>query len=317
MKKTRTPIEVFSLSFLDIISCAFGAVIMLILLAKNGDEGEFNDTSEIAGMLNAVNRAQMSLSELQGALSIKLEELKHAQASVASVSEQAKNLETEVARAQNDVQSLNDQASGLKVIKVEQERAAINAGKAKERVDEVGGIPVDSDYVIFIVDTSGSMKNMWRKVMDTLSETLNNHPEIKGFQILSDNGDPLPGVKLGDWRKDTPVQRRLALSTMMSWNFAGSSNSSPVEGIETALRTYGRSKSLALYVFGDDYNGSSFDKTLENINRLNTDKQGNKIARIHAVGFKPNRIQYGGEPLMFSTVMREVTRQNNGTFLAL
>ncbi|MFT6738356.1 MAG: hypothetical protein ACJA0G_002506, partial [Kangiellaceae bacterium] len=32
MKKMRSPIEVFSLSFLDVISCAFGAVVMLILL---------------------------------------------------------------------------------------------------------------------------------------------------------------------------------------------------------------------------------------------------------------------------------------------
>lgn len=317
MRKTRTPIEVFSLSFLDIISCAFGAVIMLILLAKNGDEGDFNDTNEIASMLSSVNLAQVNLNELKSALDTKLANLKQIQAQSANASETVNSLKSEVTRAQNDVQQLSDQANGLKVVKLEQERAAINAGKAKERVDEVGGIPVDSDYVIFIVDTSGSMKNMWSKVMNTLSETLNNHPQIKGFQILSDNGDPLPGVKLGDWRKDTPIQRRLALSTMMSWNFAGASNSSPVEGIETALRTYGRTKSLALYVFGDDYNGNSYDNTVTNINQLNTDKQGNKIARIHAIGFKPNRIQYGGEALKFSTVMREVTRQNNGSFLAL
>ncbi|MEC8785346.1 MAG: VWA domain-containing protein, partial [Pseudomonadota bacterium] len=37
-KIQRAPVEVFNIAFLDIISCAFGAVVMLVLLAKNGTE---------------------------------------------------------------------------------------------------------------------------------------------------------------------------------------------------------------------------------------------------------------------------------------
>jgi len=315
MRKMRAPIEVFSLSFLDIISCAFGAVVMLILLAKNGDDGEFNDVSQIASMITAVTKAQSSVSNLQGALSNKQEQLKQAQASSSSNADKAEALVAEIARAKNNVQQLTDQASGLKEVEVEQQRAAINAGKSTSRADEVGGIPVDSDYVIFIVDTSGSMKNMWGKVMTTLDEVLNNHPQVVGFQILSDNGEVLNGSSLGKWRQDTRSQRRIALTSMQRWR--GSSNSSPVEGIEKALQVYGKTNSLALYVFGDDYSGGSYDLTLARINKLNTTSTGKKISRIHGIAFKRNGVQWGGEVLKFSTLMREVSKQNDGTFLAL
>ena len=37
MKKKSREIEIFSLSFLDIISCAFGAIILILLVIKKGD----------------------------------------------------------------------------------------------------------------------------------------------------------------------------------------------------------------------------------------------------------------------------------------
>jgi hypothetical protein len=180
----------------------------------------------------------------------------------------------------------------------------------------VGGIPVDADYVVFIVDTSGSMKAMWGRVMQTMNEVLNNHPQVKGFQVISDNGEFLINTTRGRWRNDTSGQRSAVLAAMRTWS--GSSNSSPVEGIEAALKIYGASTdSLALYVFGDDYSGGSYDQTLASINRLNTNSRtGKKIARIHAIGFNRSGGVLTGEVLKFSTLMREVTRQNNGTFIA-
>lgn len=312
MKKSRAPIEVFNLAFLDIISCAFGAVVMLILLAKNGDEGEFNDASQISSLIQAITRAEASVSELQGALSDKQQQLKQAQANSASNADKADALESSIARAKNNVQQLTDAESGLENVKEERKRAAISQGDAKERDEEVGGIPVDSEYVIFIVDTSGSMKDIWGKVMATMNEVLNNHPTVKGFQVMSDNGDYLISASKGSWRKDTKQQRRAVLNAMSNWY--GSSSSSPVQGIEEALIRYGqKTDSLALYVFGDDYTGGSYDVTLEKINKLNTNKKTTKkAARIHAIAF------HSGTPsVKFATLMTAVTRENNGTFMTV
>ena len=46
----------------------------------------------------------------------------------------------------------------------------------------VGGIPVDSEYIIFVIDTSGSMfQGPWNLVIEKVSETLAVYPEIKGI----------------------------------------------------------------------------------------------------------------------------------------
>jgi hypothetical protein len=318
MRKQRAPIEVFSLSFLDVISCAFGAVVMLILLAKNGEQGDFSQDANVAQIsetILALSQAETSLESLQEQLAAQRARAQRAANEGASNRDEAEALEADIARAEQNLQELTDQASGLELVKQRRERAAISVGQAPERDDEVGGIPVDSDYVIFIVDTSGSMKSMWTKVVNSMEEVLNNHPQVDGFQVMSDNGEYLLPSSTGRWRKDTKGQRSAVLRAMYTWT--GSSNSSPVEGIESALRTYGsRTDSLALYVFGDDYSGGSYDVTLASINRLNTDKNGNKIARIHAIGFREPRRNLTGDSLKFSTLMAEVTRQNKGTFIS-
>ena len=47
---------------------------------------------------------------------------------------------------------------GLSLVQSTLNQASIKPEKRQNiRDEEVGGIPVDSDYIIFIVDTSGSM----------------------------------------------------------------------------------------------------------------------------------------------------------------
>ncbi len=81
-----------------------------------------------------------------------------------------------------------------------------------------------------------------------------------------------------------------------------------------ALRTYARSgKNISIYIFGDDYTGSSYGPVLNALDRLNRNRlNGDPLVKVHAVGFvtmqSTNR---------FSILMREVTRRNKGTFLAL
>jgi len=157
------------------------------------------------------------------------------------------------------------------------------------------------------------MKRIWENVLSTMSEVLNNHPQVKGFQVMSDNGQYLIKASKGSWRKDTQRQRKAVLNAMKSWH--GSSSSSPMEGVEEALKRYAqKTGSLALYIFGDDYTGASFDAALAKINKLNTNrKTGKKVARIHGIGF----ISDGRANAKFSTLMREVARQNNGTFMTV
>ena len=73
----------------------------------------------------------------------------------------------------------------------------------------VGGIPVDSEYIIFIIDTSGSMqRNAWALVQKKLAETLNVYPQVKGIQIMNDMGIYMFSQYRGKWIPDTPGRRR-------------------------------------------------------------------------------------------------------------
>jgi len=80
-----------------------------------------------------------------------------------------------------------------------------------------------------------------------------------------------------------------------------------------ALRTYARKgDAVSIYVVGDDFTGASFPEVIDTIDRWNVDPAtGKRSATIHAIGFP------WGIGTRFSTLMREVTLQNGGVFIAL
>jgi hypothetical protein len=202
---------------------------------------------------------------------------------------------------------------GLSLVQSTLERVTITPSTRNTlRDEEVGGIPVDSDYVIFIVDTSGSMQSIWSRVSREILNVLSIHPKVIGFQILNDMGKSLISGYSGRWIPDTPQRRKSVMTLFGTW--ADASNSSPVEGIKTALTRYAKpGQSTAIYVFGDDYTGSSYDPVIAGITRINRDpKTRQPLAKIHGVGFLSQHTTS-----RFAILMRELAKQNGGTFLAL
>ena len=133
----------------------------------------------------------------------------------------------------------------------------------------VGGITVDSEYIIFVIDTSGSMfSQAWPQVVRKVSETLAIYPSVKGIQVMNDMGDYMFPRYQGQWIEDSPARRDSIIKTLQSWN--PFSNSSPVEGIEAAINTYyAPDKRISIYVFGDDYTGNSIEEVVEAVDRVN------------------------------------------------
>ena len=187
----------------------------------------------------------------------------------------------------------------------------------------VGGIPVDSEYIIFVIDTSGSMYNnpSWNKMLQVIDDTLDVYPEVKGIQVMNDMGDYMFDSYRGDWIADTPSLRNRILSTLRTWN--PYSNSSPVEGVTRAINTfYSPDKKISIYVLGDDFQpGGSIQNVLQTIDRINVeDENGNRLVRIHGIGFPtifagPQRFQQS--VYRYATLMREMTQRNGGTFVGL
>jgi len=312
MRKSRREFEIFNISFLDVISCGFGAIVLLVLISNTSDQGPNHDASEVSDLLRNIYVAEDRLADANKALDAAEQELADQYRIKSVLKKEQKNLEKKLRADKGLDKKLEGDVSGLKLVKESLMDYSISRNTAKQRDVEVGGIPVDSDYVIFIIDTSGSMKEIWSRVMRELENVLDIHPKIKGFQVLNDNGAYLISAYARKWIRDTPAQRKNVINMLRSWNKV--SNSSPVEGLEVAIKTYAKAgTSLSIYVFGDDYTGSSYDSVVTTVNRLNTNRvTGKLIAKVHAVGFQSN---YATN--RFGILMREVTRRNGGTFIAL
>lgn len=315
MKLKKRDFDIFSLSFLDIISCGFGAIVLLVLISKT-DISPIEDT---AGDAKALLERVLSLESSNSALNDELLSAEDAAASkrlllgrlesLSTVADQQRQtVEDQISKLQDDVAGLEAVQESLEKLKT----SNLSRRTTEVRDDEVGGIPVDSDYVIFIVDTSGSMLEIWSRVVKEVENIINIHPKIKGFQIMNDNGAHILSAYQGKWIPDTPQRRQSVIRLFRTWKSA--SNSSPVEGLEVALKRYvNPNTKVSIYIFGDDYSGSSYDPVINALSDLNTNKiTGAPLARVHGVGFISNYTTG-----RYAILMREVARRNNGTFIAL
>lgn len=313
MKLKKKAFDIFNLSFLDIISCGFGAVVLLVLISKSAEDSSRSKVGEVENLLGRLHHLESSITTLAKDIEQLKQEARTFQAENAELEEATQKLTQSLAVKKRQEESLEDDLAGLSLVQKSLQRVTITPATSKTiRDEEVGGIPVDSDYVIFVVDTSGSMQTIWDRVSREILNVLSIHPDVKGFQILNDQGKPLISGYKGRWIPDTPKRRKSVMQVFHSWQDA--SNSSPVEGIETALRLYAKEgQSTAIYVFGDDYTGSSYDQAVNSITKMNRrQKNGELLAKIHGVGF------LSGLPTgRFAILMRELTKRNGGTFLAL
>ncbi len=312
MKAKKRDFDIFNMSFLDVISCGFGAVVLLVLISNFSESTSSADSHRAELQLANVLRLEKLVEELSAKLDEAKEVLRGKETVTATLQSSAKYLTNNLGERHQGLEILEKSIAGLELVQSSLKRATVSQNTTKERDKEVGGIPVNSDYVLFIVDTSGSMKQIWQTVTREIENVIKIHPKVKGFQIINDNGIHLISAYEGKWIPDTPQRRKSVIELFRGWN--SMSNSSPVEGLEVALKRYARKgKSLSIYIFGDDYSGSSYDPVIKSLVKLNTDrKTGRRLAKIHGIGFvsahSTNR---------FPILMREVTRLNGGTFLAM
>ena len=310
MKKKSREIEIFSLSFLDIISCAFGAIILILLVIKKGDTRlekslDFNTVEK--NIIDNLNYSQ-SIEKLRAENKLLKSMINTKSSNIEVISNQLEQKKKEIESNAIVNQKKKESINSLELVANSLTQANNKVGKKTVKDKEVGGIPVDSEYVVFIIDTSGSMKAIWDKVTRELINILNVHPKVKGFQILNDNGLHLLGAYENKWIPDTPSKRNNILNILKNWNSA--SNSSPVEGLEIALKRYtSKNNNTSIYIFGDEFTGGSYTPVFSTIKKLSTRKK----IRISGVGF----ISLGSTNDRFATLMREVAENNNGTFLGL
>ncbi len=312
MKIKRKEFDIFNISFLDIISCGFGAVVLLVLISNTAEDTSRSTMGEVENLLRQVLSLENTIDSLAEDIDQQKKKNEELLAQQGSLSRTAETLAQNLSTTEDQEKALVGNLEGLSLVQSTLEKISITPSTSATRDEEVGGIPVDSDYVIFVVDTSGSMQAIWGRVSREILNVLSIHPQVNGFQILNDQGKAIISGYSGRFIPDTPGRRKSVMNVFSKWQDA--SNSSPVEGITTALKLYAKpGQSTAIYVFGDDYTGSSYDQAIAEITQLNRlQKNGRRLAKIHGVGFLSN---YTTD--RFAILMRELTNRNGGTFIAL
>ena len=179
---------------------------------------------------------------------------------------------------------------------------------------------MDSEYIIFIIDTSGSMQQFaWHAVRRKMDEILKIYPQVKGIQVMNDMGEYMFSQYAGKWIKDSPARRKAILKMLAGW--MPFSNSSPVEGVTAAIkRFYATDKKISLYILGDDFSRGSIQEVVNTIDTINRSlKDGSRRVRIHAVGFPVLFGQPGAELNVsrFAALMRRLAEDNDGSFVGL
>ena len=337
MKRPRQEDNDTSVSFLDVIACAFGAIALLVLILPIGDWGsepEAPAAAEYGHLLFRLAGLQDEVAALEREVAENEALTAQAAADLAGAEEVNRDLQSLVERTREESARLRRRSAAIAASQAIQEQVP-PAAEAELQTDiELAGIPVDSEYIAFIVDTSGSltgkifgisglMPSMWERVVEEIGNVLSLYPQVRGFQVLNDQGAYLFDASKRRWMPDSPATRRRALRRMRDWQPYSASN--PARGILTAVRDlYAKDRRMAIFVFGDEYESDEFDGFLREVDRgVAARTAGGASLRIHAVGFwnqdfeEGSGVAFSASSRNFGILMRELTRRHQGAFLAL
>ena len=321
--RNRREVGAAGLSFLDCICCGFGAVILLLVIVKVHDP-IFTQEQRVE-LISLIARLKAQISDVEQETEILQSELVEAQSETERLESEANDLAARLAQLKGtpgeaDVIAALQAAAKRAEQKLSTEVERLRSFERSAQDDAVGGIPADSEYIIFIIDTSGSMLNYnWPRVLRKVEETLDVYPKVKGIQVLNDMGNYMFTQYAGRWIPDSPNRRRIILQQLATWR--SFSNSSPVEGIEKAIRTYHAwDKEISIYVLGDEFTGDSAQIVIDRVAQLNRpDARGRRQVRVHAVGFSidTDNPEFQRTSRRFASLMRRLCLENGGTFVGL
>lgn len=327
MRRRRRNVEAFSLSFLDCICCGFGAILLLLVLSKIYEPVIIEKTQE--DLESLIARLQEELFEIRGETTTLNRELEDLREQTSTSTTRLARLQGELETVKGQYQLAQQETRELEDIgqlettrqRLTEEMLRLQPYYRRADDDAVAGIPVDSEYIVFVIDTSGSMQQFnWDRAIRKLEETLDVYPEVKGIQILNDNGKYMFQQYAGKWIPDTPGRREAIINTMRTWQPFSDSN--PADGIIYAINTFwSPDRKVSVYVFGDEFSGRSVESVVRQIEAVNVvSATGERLVRIHAVGFPLLDVGGGGIPptaRQFAQLMRVLCDRNGGTFVAL
>jgi hypothetical protein len=325
-RRTRRDTETFSMSFLDCICCGFGAIILLLVLNEFGQPIQLEKSKQ--DLDQQIVKMEKEIFDIRGMAVVLERELRERIAVLTEEQRRLSRLRGDLSSIEGQHKASTDEEDALKKLTetlatarrslIDESNELEQTGRRRVYEQPVAGVPIDSEYVIFIVDTSGSMQSQnWRYAEQKLAEVLNIYPKLKGIQVMDDEGGYMFPEYRGKWIPDSPARRKAILDRFRNWQ--AFSNSSPSEGIIAAVRSFwAKDRPISIYVFGDEFTGPSIQDVVDTVDRINRAAgTGERLVRIHSLGF-PIPGQYPQHTSMrYATLMRILSARNGGVFVGL
>lgn len=317
MKRKNT--ELFSMSFLDIMSCGFGAIVLILLISQFKTSEVINDVIPKVNLVE-LEKSLKKLKEENSNLETKLNVISTEEMDAneklrksLSVSESLMNIVTVTAQENKKMsQEVNTRKSDSKNVKLD--------------IANAGGLNVESDYIVFVIDNSGSMEEWgpWSTVISEISKIIDAFPNLKGFQVLNDQGRKMVSSS-EKWIEDTLSNRKLMKQSIRT--FRGTSRSNPIDGLRIALTRYANGiDKVGIFVVGDDISLQQGERIEDYYNEIqNLNIVNNKIkARINGVAFLTARNATGqyldqaeAMNINFLNFINELAYENMGSVIVV
>jgi len=316
--KKKEPGEIFSMSFLDIMSCGFGAIVLILLISQFQTDDIIIDEDQI-----------ISIQKLEGDIANSLEKKNKLAAIKESLEKKLNSINTDL--TYKKVETKNKVKIALDKIKKNEKLKELITPIVEDKnlklpAKEAGGLNVDAEYIVFIIDNSGSMVEWgpWSSVIREVYSIIDAFPDLKGFQILNDQGAKM--LSTGNkWIEDTPSNRKLMKTSIK--NFRGISRSNPLPGLKIALNRYANGlNKVGIFIVGDDISLQTGERTetiykdIQKLNRIN----GKIKARINGLVFltsrfapSENRVAATNMNLMFLNFINELSYSNMGSVVVV
>ncbi|MEM9530742.1 MAG: VWA domain-containing protein [Pseudomonadota bacterium] len=234
MARRKRQFNVFNLSFLDIMSCGFGAVILFFVIINHAQDERNDDlTADLSGEVNLVETElkleKLNLAKLQNALTEIEEEIITAQGASDRLLQEVTESEDELSDQNADTaarrEHLNQLITDLKKLEEERERLKqleTEGGKAVRSFVGQGdrqyltGLRVGGRRVAIFLDASASMlddtlvnvirrRNLpddqkrradkWQRAIRTVDWITTQIPPESKFQIYTFNTETKPAIE--------------------------------------------------------------------------------------------------------------------------
>ena len=161
-KRKNRETDSFTVAFLDVASCGFGAMIILLMITKSSAPTTLEAVDTIVPE-GSVAELQDQLFEIRGETTILNRELNAKQEQLSANKERIARLRRDLDDIQgqfNTSKDLSDETTdeigrlALARQSLTEEMQRLLANSSAPENNAIGGVPVDSEYIIFVIDTS-------------------------------------------------------------------------------------------------------------------------------------------------------------------